>query len=83
MMKLQDSLKKVSDHHALSNVIAPLSGVLEIHGCMNIPQLTILFAHDPLSSLTYPIITHRPPVASKFACKSLVTRQQPTRRFIH
>ena len=40
--------------------------------------VTILLAHDPLSSLAYPMITHWPPVASNLPIKTLVARQQPT-----
>ena len=43
-------------------------------------HVTILLAHDPLSSLAYPMITHRPPIAgnSPTCIKNFLARQQPT-----
>ena len=41
-------------------------------------HITILLAHDPLSSLAYPMITHGPPVACNLPIKTLVAKQQPT-----
>ena len=48
-----------------------------MHGRMhpNYGLATILLAHDPLSSSTYPRIPH---VASNLPIKTLVARQQPT-----
>ena len=39
---------------------------------------TILLAHNPLSSLACPMITHIPRVASNLRIKTLVARQWPT-----
>ena len=36
---------------------------------------SILLAHDPLSPLAYPMITHIPPIASNLPIKTLVARQ--------
>ena len=46
----------------------------------NAPQLRscILLAHDSLSSLVYPMITHTSLVAGNLPIKTLVARQQPT-----
>ena len=35
-------------------------------------------AHDSLSSLAYPMITHGPSIASDLPIKTMVARQQPT-----
>ena len=51
-------------------VTGPLIGVHEMHGRMH-PIITILLAHDPLSSLAYPMITHGPPVAGNLPTKNL------------
>ena len=37
----------------------------------------VLLAHNPISSLAYPMITHTPPVAGSSPIKTLVARQQP------
>ena len=37
-----------------------------------------MLAHDPLSSLAYPMITHTPLAAGNLPIKTLVVRQQPT-----
>ena len=42
------------------------------------PIITVSLAHDPLSSLACPTITHTPLVASNFPIKTLVARQWPT-----
>ena len=54
--------------------------VHEMHGRMhhNHCQITNLLAHDPLSSLAYPMLTHTPPLAGYLLIKTLVARQQPT-----
>ena len=45
--------------------------------------VTLLLAHDPFSSLAYPMITLRPPVASNMPTKTLVARQRPTIYYTH
>ena len=54
--------------------------VHELHGQMHPSKglATILLAHDPLSSLAYPMITHTPLVAGNFLIKTSVARQRPT-----
>ena len=54
--------------------------VHELHGRMHHKycQITILLAHNPLSSSAYPMITHPPPVADNLPTKTLVARQLPT-----
>ena len=61
-------------------VARTLIGVHELHGQMYpiYGIATILLAHNPLSSLACPMITHTPPVASNLRIKTLVTRQWPT-----
>ena len=39
--------------------------------------MTVLLAHDPLSSLAYPTITHTPVVAGNLPIKTLVARRWP------
>ena len=41
-----------------------------------------MLAHDPLSSLAYPMIMHTPLVASNLPIKTLVAKQQPTNKDI-
>ena len=43
---------------------------------------TFLLAHDPLSSLTFPMITHILLVASNLPIAKLVVRQWPTNDFM-
>ena len=45
-----------------------------MHGRMhpNEGLVTVLLAHDPLSSLAYPMISHTPLVASNLSIKTLV-----------
>ena len=45
-------------------------------------HLTILLAHNPLSSSGYPMITYTHPVANNFPIKTLVARQLPTNNII-
>ena len=45
--------------------------------------VTVLLAHDPLSSLDYPMITHTPLVAGNLPIKTLVARRWPTKNFIN
>ena len=40
-----------------------------------------MLAHNPLSSLAYPMITHIPLVAGNFPIKTLVARQWPTNHY--
>ena len=58
--------------------------VHEMHGRMhhNHCQITNLLAHDPLSSLAYPMMTHTLPLASNYPIKTLVARQLPTNVYI-
>ena len=48
-----------------------------MHGRMypNLCHVTVLFAHDPLSSSAYPMITNTYHVASNLPIKTLVARQ--------
>ena len=48
------------------------------HTTHNTQHATILLAHDPLSSLVYPMITHTSLVAGSLPIKPLVARQRPT-----
>ena len=62
-------------HHRLlcidtSNSCKTLIGVHEL--------ATILLAHDPLSSLAYPVITYTPLAVGNLPIKTMVARQWPT-----
>ena len=63
-------------HACTSYSYKTLIGVHEMHGRMhpNSGLVTVLLAHDPLSSLAYPMITHNPVVASNLPIKTLVAR---------
>ena len=43
----------------------------------NASQLTVLLAHDPISSLAYPVITHTPLVSDNLPIDTLVARWWP------
>ena len=60
--------------------------VHEMHNISNAPQLkscNYFLAHDPLSSLAYPMITNAPLVAGSLPIKALIARQQLTNTHTH
>ena len=66
-------------HDCTCNSCLTVIVVDEMHGRMhhNHSQITNLLAHDPPSSLAYPMMPHPSP-SQQLAYKTLVARQQPT-----
>ena len=82
-MGQQNSCKTLIDHASHVPQLSFATTIIrvpEVHGRMypNLCYVTILLAHDPLSSSAYPVIAYTHPVANNLPIKTLVGRQLPT-----